>query len=74
MRLNLALSGIEQTSNSIVLSGLVLTFRLFNANDIIVIDRKYWIIDQTLIRPVTTQPPSHTVGENTFEGILISYS
>ena len=34
MRLNLALSGIEQTSNSIVLSGLVSTFLLFTANDI----------------------------------------
>ena len=37
MRLNLALSGFEQKSNSIVLSGLVSTFRLFTANDIIVI-------------------------------------
>ena len=34
MRLNLALSGIEQTTNSIVLSGLVSTFLLFTANDI----------------------------------------
>ena len=34
MRLNLALSGIQQISNSIILSGVVSTFPLFAVNDI----------------------------------------
>ena len=34
MRLNLALSGIQQMSNSIFLSEVVSTFLLFTANDI----------------------------------------